>query len=105
MGEYKPNLDFANIEAWTWDNKTLWWEAESPVVANFPPAEQNPQRPFDATQAEVLSGGKWIGVEGDRDKTLFLEYNVQVPESGRYQFYAHKLWQHGPFRWRFDNGP
>jgi hypothetical protein len=53
----------------------------------------------------VLSGGKWVGVEGDRDKTLFLEYNVQVPKSGRYQFYSRKFWEHGPFRWRFDKGP
>jgi hypothetical protein len=27
-----------------------------------------------------------------------------VPTSGTYSFYARKFWQHGRFRWRFDNG-
>jgi hypothetical protein len=27
-----------------------------------------------------------------------------VPQTATYEFYARKFWQHGPFRYRFDNG-
>lgn len=82
----------------------IWWEAENPKATNFPPAAQNPFAPANEQEAEVLSEGKWIGATGDRAQALFLEYDVTVPRAGRYNFYARKFWQHGPFRWRFDGG-
>lgn len=53
----------------------------------------------------MLSGGQWIGVTNNRDETLFLEYDVNVPKTGKYEFYSRKFWLHGPFRWRFDSQP
>jgi hypothetical protein len=82
----------------------VWWEAEDARVTNFPAPAQNPFRPFNEKEAAVLSGGQWIGAGDERKETLFLEYDVQVPKSGTYEFYARKFWQHGPFRYRFDNG-
>jgi hypothetical protein len=83
----------------------LWFEAETPRRTNFPPIAQNPFNPANEREAAVLSGGRWIGTSGDRAETLFLEYDVAAPRAGTYQFYARKFWQHGPFRWRFDDQP
>lgn len=81
----------------------IWWEAESSPRTNFPAPDQNPFAPANAEEAAVLSGGKWIGAPDQRSDTLFLEYDVNVPAAGRYQFYARKFWQHGPFRFRFND--
>lgn len=83
----------------------IWWEAEKPAATNFPPADQNPFAPQTPPEVNALSGGRWLGVEGKRSRTLFLEYTVTVPRSGEYTFYARKFWQHGPFRWRWDDQP
>ena len=83
----------------------VWWEAETPRATNFPPAERHSFAPANPQEAAVLSGGRWIGAEGNRSETLFLEYDVAVPKAATYQFYARKFWQHGPFRWRFDDQP
>lgn len=83
----------------------VWWEAEKPTQTNFPPLPQNPFAPANATEAEVLSSNQWIGVEGKRSQPLFLEYQVKVPTTGSYFFYSRKFWQHGPFRWRWDDQP
>ena len=54
----------------------------------------------------MLSGGKWLGADGKRTQTLFAEYEISVPSAGQWDVcYARKFWKHGPFRWRFDNGP
>jgi hypothetical protein len=82
----------------------IWWEAESPRATNFPPYQQQPFAPQGDEQAELLSQGAWIGLDkASPDK--FLEYRVRVPKAGRYNFYARKFWQHGPFRWRWDEQP
>lgn len=83
----------------------IWWEAENPVVTNFPPLQQNPFAPANPTEAAALSEGKWIGVADQRAQPLFLEYQVRLPEAADYFFYARKFWQHGPFRWRWDDQP
>ncbi len=83
----------------------VWWEAEEPSRTNFPPPNLNPFRPANAEQADLLSGGTWIGVEDPRDETLFLDYVVEIPESGTYTFLARKFWYHGPYRYRWNDGP
>lgn len=80
----------------------VWFEAETPLRTNFPPAEQNPFGPHNPTEAAVLSEGRWIGAGEPRDQVLYLEYRIQVPEDGTYTLYARKFWLHGPYRWRFD---
>lgn len=83
----------------------VWWEAEQPSATNFPPAERNPFAPANAAEAEVLSAGQWIGVDGARSQPSFLEYQIKVSQAGSYFFYTRKFWQHGPFRWRWDEQP
>lgn len=83
----------------------VWIEAEQPAATSFPPADRNPFAPQGADEAAVLSGGKWIGADGPRDSALFLEYAITAPREGAYHLYARKFWQHGPFRWRADDGP
>ncbi|MBD1910915.1 hypothetical protein [Leptolyngbya sp. FACHB-8] len=81
----------------------IWWEAETPTDTNFP--SRNPFAPNGLEEALVLSDGKWIGTDGDRPQPLFLSYDITVPEVGNYYFYTRKFWQHGPFRWRWDDQP
>jgi len=83
----------------------IWWEAEAPTATNFPPSDRHPFTPANASEAGVLSNGKWVGIEGKRDQPLFLDYQVKVPNPGAYYFYTRKFWQHGPFRWRWDEQP
>ena len=81
----------------------VWWEGEKPAATNFP--LRNPFEPANPQEASVLSEGNWIGVDGDYGgETKFLEYEVRVPQTAEYYFFARKFWKHGPFRWRFDNG-
>ncbi|MBW3624342.1 MAG: hypothetical protein KY468_13120 [Armatimonadetes bacterium] len=81
----------------------IWWEAEKPAATNFP--KKSSFSPANPQEADVLSGGDWISADGDRTETLFLEYTVDVPATDTYHFYARKFWKHGPYRWRFDDGP
>ncbi|CAN5543084.1 hypothetical protein BH11ARM1_BH11ARM1_03000 [soil metagenome] len=80
----------------------VWIEAENPSATNFPAAEKNPFAPQNAQEASTLSGGKWIGVEGKRDKAFFAEYKFDAPKASEYQMYARKFWKHGPYRWQID---
>ncbi|GIV19249.1 MAG: hypothetical protein KatS3mg023_1000 [Armatimonadota bacterium] len=81
----------------------VWWEGEKPSATNFP--ERHTFEPANPQEASVLSEGRWIGADGNYGgKTLFLEYEVRVPQTGNYFFFARKFWKHGPFRWRFDDG-
>ncbi|MEJ5250885.1 MAG: hypothetical protein WHX60_03285 [Armatimonadota bacterium] len=83
-------------------NVWAWWEGEKPTATNFP--ERHTFEPANAQEASVLSEGKWIGADGNYGgKTLFLEYEVKVPQTATYYFFARKFWKHGPFRWRFDS--
>ncbi len=81
----------------------VWWEAEQPAATNFPPADSNPFAPGNPTEGAVLSAGKWIGIDGNYRETPFLQYTIAVPQGGTYFFYSRKFWQHGPFRWRWDD--
>lgn len=83
----------------------LWWEAEQPAQTNFPPSDRHPFAPANPTEAAVLSGEAWIGVEGKYTQPPFLTYTVTVPTPDEYTLYARKFWQHGPFRWRWDDQP
>ncbi len=84
------------------DMQYVWWEGEDAVEHNFG------NRSFAAAgldKPEELSGGDWLS-NGRRQEAeaLFATWKIEVPESGRYHFYARKFWHHGPFRWRFDDG-
>lgn len=81
----------------------VWWEAEDTRATNFP--ETHAFSPTSFPESAVLSGGDWVGVDGDRADPLFLEYDITLPDSHAYYFYSRKFWKHGPFRWRWDDQP
>lgn len=117
MGQGQPRVDLelttpqpvASLEVRSLPNPTpyIWWEAEDADQTNFP--DRHAFLPDNAEEAAVLSGGTWVGVDGDRPQPLFLEYQVNVPprtDAGtEYYFYSRKFWKHGPFRWRWDDQP
>ena len=78
------------------------WEAESTTNTDLTAA--GPYRPATPGETAALSGGQWLNGKVDRPGH-FAEYGIAVPEAGRYQLFARKFWQHGPFRWRLDDGP
>ncbi len=84
-------------------NDWVWIEGEKPQRTDFP--QRHSFMPNGVQEADVLSGGAWIGADGKRDKNLFLEYDVNLPKAGDYQLYARKFWKHGPFRWCLDDKP
>ncbi len=81
----------------------VWWEAEAFDRTNFP--SSNPFAPQNPTEADVLSAGAWVGIDGRYPETPFLDYTVTLPTAGEYFFYSRKFWHHGPFRWRWDDQP
>lgn len=83
----------------------IWWEAETPRSTNFGPPERHGFAPANAAEARALSAGRWLGADGPRAQDLFAEYEVDVPAAGAWSFYVRKFWYHGPFRWRFNDGP
>ncbi len=95
---------------WTEERKSIeepaapvkWFEGELPVRSNFP--KQHAFMPQSETERAALSGGSWLGTDDSR-VGLFAEYEVSLTESGLYHFYVRKFWRHGPFRYRFDQGP
>lgn len=82
------------------DSVVLWWEAEQPTATNFP--KRHWFMPANEEQADKLSAGNWLGVGKKRSSSLYAIYQINVPESGEYNFWVRKFWKHGPFRWRFD---
>lgn len=94
LAQRTPNSSPRNI----W----VWWEGEKPIATNFP--NRHSFEPANAQEASVLSKGKWIGADGNYGgRTLFLEYEIKVPQTATYYFFTRKFWKHGPFRWRFDS--
>ena len=93
----------------------VWWEGEKPSSTNFPTRTSFSASTFRAKRA-VLSGGDWLTYEGRRGKEeVFARYTVNIPAAGEaggtpgsagteYRLWCRKFWQHGPFRWRFENG-
>ncbi len=85
---------------------TVWWEGEDPATTNFPKSTWfDPQ---GVAERDKLSGGAWLTNNENRKRgteEAFATYRVRVPEKGKYQFWVRKFWQHGPFRWRFDQRP
>jgi hypothetical protein len=82
----------------------IWWEAEAPARTNFP--RRTWFSPQNAAERDVLSAKAWITSDGERKgPPLFLEYKVRTRAAGRYAFWCRKFWKHGPFRWRFGEGP
>jgi len=73
--------------------ETVWFEAESATDTNMPKVAEDPA---------TISGGQWL--QGKIGPGLYAQYTVTVKEGGRYDFLPRRFWQHGAFRWHFDDG-
>ncbi len=74
----------------------VWWEGEAPSASS---GELKPAHWFDSPH-ERLSGDRSLG--GMSGAQTWVAYTVEVPKSGTYDFYLRKFWQHGPFRYRWN---
>ena len=82
----------------------VWWEAELPRESNFP--DRTWFSPATDREREKLSEGNWLSSDGQRQgPAFFAVYDVTAPDTATYHFWTRKFWKHGPFRWRFDDGP
>ena len=84
----------------------VWWEGEAFSETNLPnPVNMGLPGNKNAEQQAKLSGGRWLTPQGPASDTpYFVQWEVEVPQSGPWQFWARQFWRHGPFRWRFDDG-
>lgn len=81
------------------NNGGLWWEAENAVTNTFP--ESNSFKPYSKQEKDVLSGGAWL--QTDKGSGGTASWVIDVPEDGKYTLWVRKFWQHGPFKWRFND--
>lgn len=79
-----------------------WIEAEKAVATNL--TARHAFAPSNEAERAKLSGGTWIGAQGNHRAPWFAVYDVDVPADAAYTLYARKFWRHGPFRVSFDNG-
>ena len=78
----------------------VWWEGEdAKAVSN----DISDRHPFDARHEE-LTGGVSFGSAKTGPGT-FMEFEVKVPAAGEWRFFVRKFWHHGPFRFRWNDGP
>ncbi len=81
----------------------LWWEAEKPVKTNFPSRSDFSPDTFPQAR-HLLSEGNWLSASGPRRGAgLFAKYTVEIATEATYDLWVRKFWNHGPFRWRFDD--
>ncbi|HUV38494.1 MAG TPA: hypothetical protein VMY39_02725, partial [Planctomycetota bacterium] len=73
---------------------------------NFPKRTWFSASTFEATRHRILSGGDWLTAAGKRTgEEAFAVWELRVGADGEYALWTRKFWKHGPFRWRFDDGP
>ncbi len=77
----------------------IWWEGEDAWTDNFP--EGGPFRPQTVEQQKVLSNG-FLLQSADADQEA--SWQIEVPEDGEYELWAHGYWWQGGFAWRWDGG-
>jgi len=82
---------------------TVWWEGEKPRETNLP--EKSWFSPANKAEREKLSEGAWLSKDKPLAKTGYAVYDITAPEAANYAFWVRKFWKHGPFRWRFNDGP
>ena len=86
------------------DASLLWIEAEDAVRTGM--STDGPFSPENDTEANMLSGGKWLNAENYAETLAdaYAEYEIDIPSDGTFKLITRRFWQHGPFRWRFDEG-
>lgn len=94
-------ISFLLFSTWIFaSDDYVWWEGESAEKHNFSNTH------FSVSwlkNKNGLSNSNWLNNGGKRGKDeIFAIYQVRVPATAVYDFWARKFWKHGPFRWRFD---
>lgn len=79
------------------------WEAEGATDTNM--RADGAYAPAAGAGESALSGGKWLNGKRGQGQALYADYRITVPADGTYRFYVRRFWQHGPFRYRFDEQP
>lgn len=74
----------------------VWWEGESPSGSS---ENLGAKHSFDCAH-ENLSNGKSFG--GTSKAGTWVEYEVDVPHDGKWNFYIRKFWHHGPFKYQWN---
>lgn len=81
----------------------VWWEGEEAVDHNF---DNTAFAPGGLDSPELLSGGNWLNTQANvSEGQKYAKWQVTVPATGSWYIYARKFWHHGPFEWRFGQGP
>ena len=79
---------------------TIDWEAESAIETTM--SADGPYSPRTPEAKAILSGGAWLTGEGD-NLAHKGRWQVMVGTDGHYQLFVRRFWNHGAFRWRFDD--
>jgi hypothetical protein len=80
----------------------IWWEAENPSTSNIPATTW--LSPGSQSERDALSGGNILtAVSIKTTGPYWANYSVNVAQAGTYRFYTRKIWNYGPFKWRFDS--
>jgi hypothetical protein len=80
----------------------IWWEGENPSTSNIPASTW--LSPGSQSERDALSGGNILtAVSIKTTGPYWANYNVNVAQAGTYRLYARKIWNYGPFKWRFDS--
>jgi hypothetical protein len=94
---------------WRWAASSVpgyvWWEAENPGANELPAPGAARVRARQSRRGGGAVGGPLDRRERAAGGDPILEYDVRVAASAEWRLYARKFWQHGPFRWRFNNQP
>jgi len=101
----KANLKASEIAPSSQDDggTFVWWEGEETIDTNFPEHTEFSGDTIPDTR-DQLSGGEWLTNAGTSNgEEAYATYEIEVPEDGEYQLWVRKFWQHGPFKWRFDD--
>lgn len=86
----------------------VWWEGEDAIETNFEQPNEFSASTIPDTRHQ-LSGvnNDWLTqgfIQVDPEDPPYAKYEIDVPETAAYSFYARKFWNHGPYQWRFDGG-
>ncbi len=81
---------------------TIDWEAETAIETTM--SVDGPYSPRSPEAKAILSGGAWLTGEGDGTAHKS-RWQVMVGTDGRYQLFVRRFWNHGAFRWHFDDQP
>ncbi len=105
-GESSPSATLAasTNEAPPSGTTWVWWEGES-YTATTTPAASNWLNPSSDAERSVNSSGNGFGYSTTEDEqnngfSYVIDYDLEIPSAGYYQFYVRKPWSYSWFGWK-----